>query len=188
MCFVVFVLGVTAAGCGSEDRPTSGATVEPSGATTKTGGENAETGVPPHGATGARDDKNAGGARSGTGRGEDARRLPISGPVALERMAKHCPASFGAPTCEALVEAAGKPRDSSHEVEDTGDCTDVLTKAECEAVQAAQSQAAEAPDSVLMSGSEFRKCLKNLTPRCEKLLGPILERQREFEESQEAGG
>jgi len=101
-------------------------------------------------------------------------------------MAKHCPATFEAATCEALIEVARKSRDGSHEVEATGDCTEVLTKAECEAVQAVQSQAAEAPDSVLMSGIEFKECLKNPTPRCEKLLGPILKRQRQFEESQEA--
>jgi hypothetical protein len=102
-------------------------------------------------------------------------------------MAKHCPATFEVATCEALIEATEKPGDGSHEVDETGDCTEVLTKAECEAVYAMQDQAAEAPDSVLMSGSEFKECLKNPTPRCEKLLGPILERQRQFEESQEAG-
>ncbi len=194
MCFVVLVLGVTAAGCGSEDRPTSGATVEPSGAATKargenieTGGENAETGVPQHGATRTRDDQDAGGVRSGTGRGDEARGLPSGGPATLERMARHCPASL-APTCEALIKAAVKPRDGSHEALETGDCTKILTKAECEAIDAARKQAAEAPDSTLMSGAEFKQCLENPTPRCEKLLGPILARQREFEESQESGG
>lgn len=195
VCFVIFVLGVAVAGCGSGDGPTAGPTTETGGAATKTGGEHVETagektetGVAQHGATGVRDDQNVGGARSGTGRGDDAGRLPTSGPVALERMAKHCPTSFGESTCRALVEAAGKPRDGSHEVVKTGDCTEVLTKADCEAIYAVRDQVAEAPDSVLMSGAEFKECLKNLTPRCEKLLGPILERQRQFEESQEAGG
>ncbi len=183
-------MGVAAAGCGSEDGSTSGAPAEPPGATAEAGGaiaeaplataeaggENADKSLPQRGADRARDGQDADRVRSGTGGGDGARGLPSGGPVTAEGMAKHCPATFEQSTCEALVEAAGKPRDGSHAVDATGDCTEVLTKADCEAAYAVRDRAAEAPDSILMSGTEFRECLENPTPRCEELLGPILRR------------
>jgi len=171
----------------------SGTTAEPSGVAAKTEsgdmgtrGGGPKTGVPQHGVTRARSDQDADdGARSGPGGGGEARALPSGAPVNPKRMAKHCPATLEAATCEALTKAAEKSRDGSHEAVATGDCTEVLTKAECEAIYAVRDQAAEAPDSILMSGAEFRECLQNLTPRCEKLLGPLLTRRRQFEESQQ---
>jgi len=111
------------------------------------------------------------------GDGAGARGLPSGGPVDPKRTAKHCPATLEAATCEALTDAAEKPTGGSHAALETDECTEVLTEAECEAIYAVRDQAAaETPNSSLMSGTVFKECLKNLTPRCEELLGPILTR------------
>ena len=167
------------------------APTEPSGATAKTGSANVETGgegseadVRQRDATRARNDQGAG-ARGAAGRGDQASRQVSGGPVAAGKMAKHCPTTIGRPTCEALAEAAGKPREGGHEAVETGACTEVLEKADCEAIDALRERAEEAPDPGLISSAEFKACLEDPTPRCKRLLGPILKREQE---SREAGG
>jgi hypothetical protein len=182
------VLGVAAAGCGSADQPESSVAVQPSDATAKAesgkvgqaGGEGDEPGIPGRETTGARGDRGA--ERVRRAGGEATGGSPSDVPLAAEGMPKRCSATFEKSTCEALAEAVEKHKDDSHDAIETGDCTEVLTEAECEAAYAARNQAAEAPDTVLMSGAQFRECLENPTPRCAELLGPILKGQRQSQE------
>jgi len=186
VCLVVLVLGVVAAGCGSEGQSPAGDTADNAGKTAHSAGTTVdiEAEAAQHG-TGTGGNRTADEARGTIRRGERDEGPRNGSSVASEQAARHCPVNFEAATCEALIKAARKqPEAGAYEAVVTGDCTEVLTKPECEAVRAAQKQAAEAPDSILMSGAEFKECLKNPTPRCEELLGPLLERQREFEESQ----
>lgn len=184
MCSVVLVLCVIAVGCGSADQSPPSETAHRSGATAEADatGDTADKAAAQHGANGSRGNRDADGARDAT-RGGVRDEVPRKGvDVASGQVGKHCPGNLAAATCEALARGAGKPPSGTHEALVTDSCAEVLTKAECEAVRAMRKQAADAPDSVLMSGAEFKECLENPTPRCEELLGPLLERKRESEE------
>lgn len=93
-----------------------------------------------------------------------------------------CPPAFTREECKARIEAEAD-RSPSHPVTEPQDCLEVMSRAQCEEILAAQRGAeAEAGPSI-----DPETCLQEYTREyCEAQLGPHYEQQRAA--SQEAGG
>jgi len=188
---VASILFVAAFGCGSSDDSTGTEAPAPDvarGASGDAGAAQADAGGKPKGGG-----KAAGGATGSDGarsKGADDSASPpnvgrpnrnqgqdASGRSrAIRRAAaKHCPDGIDIPRCEALVEDYAQSEDTpSYEILTPRDCAKALSKEDCEAIYEAQKQAAEAAAPAV----EYEKCVRNPTPRCEAILGPVLEQQQ----------
>jgi hypothetical protein len=101
---------------------------------------------------------------------------PASGDDAASRRraARACPGGLTISQCEALVEEIKQAKHSgSPSVQRPRDCLEVMSRAECEAMLAAQQAAAQQEGSPI----NLEECLQHPTPRCRAVLEPVLEAQ-----------
>jgi hypothetical protein len=118
------------------------------------------------------------GASNSTDAQQTAKPTPAHRRALGRRAAKDCPAGLSAEQCGALVEAYGAARGANPTtLNGPGDCRQVMSQADCEAMLTAQKEAAEAAGTPL----SVEECIQNPTPRCEETLRPM------FEEQQAAG-
>jgi hypothetical protein len=149
-------------------------------------GEEQEKKGRPSGAPADRDGGQPGrGNKSGkAGQGQAAD--PNSGETATARREKverklkeQCPPDADMASCEALVQGflAAKGKSTGSAVDEPGDCTQAMSKGECEKTLKAQ-KASEGNYSV-----DVEECLADPTPRCEEVLRPLFEQQQTAEAS-----
>jgi hypothetical protein len=184
--------GILIAGCGSGDETTA-ATERTSAKAERNSGEGQEMkggpGRPPTDRDGGQPGK---GDKSGNEAAHGQVADPASGETAgdddlraarrdkVERkLEEQCPPDADAASCEALVEGflGAKGKSTGSEVDEPGDCTQAMSREECEKTLEAQ-KASEGNYSV-----DVEKCLANPTPRCEEVLRPFFEQQQAAEAS-----
>jgi hypothetical protein len=194
---LVSMLGAGAIGCGSGQHSDTreGAGRESSGEGTSTGTPGAVAEAPPAAAGDKSSPRQSGSERRTSGESrehsQDGGReaaSDASGTAAAKRRAlgrkaaEDCPSGIDAAQCGMLVEASAKEGESDpHALNEPRNCAEAMSQSNCESMLAAQKAAAErsaAPVSV-------DECVRNPTPRCEAMLGPMFEEQRAA--SQEAG-
>jgi hypothetical protein len=176
---------IGAAGCGSGqgDAGSSSGRESPSTAAGGTEAKGASAAPSRHeeaGETGG-GQANATGGEPGGGRsgGSGDARVRADRLRALGRKAaKGCPAGVSAVQCGMLVEAfAHRKQAQPHPVNAASDCLKAMSRATCEALLRAQSAAAEESGSPV----NVDACMRDPTPRCEEVLGRMLEEQRASE-------
>jgi hypothetical protein len=161
-------------GCGSDDE---GVSKGEAGSPAKTATSGTVPGEPrtgpvaegkrPAQGTAAREKAEGGvGPGAGPGDGDDARRL-----------AKICPRGLTRAECRSVVKQLAKAS-PSHRMNEPRDCLEVMSRDECEALARALADARTGSVNV-------EECVRNPTPHCEEVLGPVLEAQ--YAASQEAG-
>lgn len=101
--------------------------------------------------------------------------------AAIERVAaKQCPKGIDLAQCEALAKDAEQTKNApSYTVTTPEDCLKTMSRGECEALYAAQKQAAEANGASV----DVQACLRNPTPECEAVVRPFAEQQQAAEEA-----
>ncbi|HEX5713706.1 MAG TPA: hypothetical protein VFX85_10370 [Solirubrobacterales bacterium] len=124
--------------------------------------------------------RGAGKKPAGGGNGAADTPSARGGAATVRAAAEHCPPGLDLASCETLVKGAKQSEGSpSYPVTAPDDCLKAMSREECEALYAAQKQAASA-NGVSVGVEE---CLARPTPECEAVLRPIFERQREAEEA-----
>jgi hypothetical protein len=88
--------------------------------------------------------------------------------------ARNCPAGVTVAQCESLAEeVAEKDGSSAPPMEKPNDCLEVMSRAQCEALLAAQQAAAESGNKPV----NIERCLEDPTPRCREVLESMAEDQ-----------
>jgi hypothetical protein len=185
--------GILAAGCGSGDETTSATERTSAEAAAPDSGEKQEKKGRPSRAPADRDGgrpgkSNKSGKEAGHGQAADPGSVETPGDGGsmsarrekVERKLKEqCPPDADAASCEALVEGflAAKGESTGRAVDEPGDCTQAMSKEECEKTLKAQ-KASEGNYSV-----DVEECLADPTPRCEEVLRPLFEQQQAAEAS-----
>jgi hypothetical protein len=89
-------------------------------------------------------------------------------------LAEACPKGMSEKGCQAYVEGSNAASTTkSTPVSDPGDCTEVMSKSECEELLEQQKAAAQDSGSV-----NVEECLAHPTRHCEEVLREDLERQQ----------
>lgn len=202
ICSIVaalFALGVLGCGCGGggDAATTTAASPATTSTTPARDGGDARP-VDSAGADGAtpggepredRSRRNSGADKGGGGKGPEREAAPAreeGGDEAaavppgqrqgvVRRAQAACPKGLAAGVCRQTAEkyAAADPGPADP-ASAPGECTNVMSRPECEALLTAQQAAAEAGGESI----NVEKCLREPTPRCEAVLGPVLEQQQ----------
>ena len=141
-----------------------------------------QTALPDETTSGARPAENPGTARtqdaernrspegtSGQGgdEAETERQAGVEGQVTGHELAKICPRGLKRAECKSVAEDLAEPS-PSHTMEDPRDCLAVMSRDQCEAL-------AEAVTGTSTGSVNVEECVRNPTPHCEEVLGPVLE-------------
>jgi hypothetical protein len=90
------------------------------------------------------------------------------GGIGARKLAKICPRDLSRAECKSVVRDLAEPS-PSHTMDTPRDCLAVMSKEECESM-------AKAVTGTPTGGSvNVEECVKNPTPHCEEVLGPVLE-------------
>lgn len=185
---IVVSLGVGAIGCGSSHDSSAGEkTTSEATSTTEAGtvAEASKGAVADKGNTSRLHDSQQSKAASedpeGSSRQAPQAGDPASGGPVLggrqaigRKAAKYCPSGLDPAQCGALVEGFIKTKGAdSQPMNEPRDCLEVMSRADCEALLAAQKAAVERPDSSV----SVDECRRHPTPRCEAVLGRMFEEQ-----------
>jgi hypothetical protein len=186
----IVALGALLGGCGSGDEATTndgGAAEAARAGSGETSGadKQGESGAGSKGDSKSRGKDEGEGKRGGSpgSHPHAAADEPGSGSARREivkrKLEKSCPPDADKASCEALVEGFidGKGKSKGHGVNGPEDCTQAMSKEECEATLKAQ-KAGEGTYSV-----DVEECLDNPTPRCEEVLRPFFEQQQAAQQS-----
>jgi hypothetical protein len=195
-------LAIAVAGCGSSGDTTS----EKAPGAVVAGSDDSGSSLDPQNRNGANEGGNKGAGESGTGAGDGRAAAQNDSPTGAGRSgggkqgnhghagaqaqapggstervtAKHCPNGVDLAQCEALAKDAEQAKNApSYAVTKPEGCLRTMSQGECEALYAAQKQAAESNGASV----DVQACLKNPTPECEAVVRPLLERQRAAEEA-----
>jgi hypothetical protein len=104
-------------------------------------------------------------AKDGSAAGHGA--TPDEG-VDARKLAKICPRGLSRAECKSVAKDLAEPS-PSRTMDDPRDCLAVMSKEECESL-------AKAVTGAPTGGSvNVEECVKNPTPHCEEVLGPVLE-------------
>lgn len=156
---------VSLAGCGSDDE--GGSEKEATSPAKATPGDNSfGESRKAQGAEGKQSTKGAGApAKDGSAAGHGA--IPDDG-INARKLAKICSQGLARAKCKSVARDLAEPS-PSHTMDSPRDCLAVMSKEECESL-------AKAVTGAPTGGSvNVEECLKNPTPHCEEVLGPVLE-------------
>ena len=88
--------------------------------------------------------------------------------IDARKLAKICPQGLSRAECESVARGLAEPS-PSHAMDGPRDCLAAMSKEECESL-------AKAVTGAPTGGSvNVEECVKNPTPHCEEVLGPVLE-------------
>jgi hypothetical protein len=186
LCLLVFLaaFAVAIGGCGSDEEP-----AKPGGSSgdeVATGGGDEDTSPAAGGGTGeverstsakAGDEKEQHGNRSSKerrprGPAPDAGSRSSSRGREAARVAEACPDNLSRAECAATARSLARD-DPSRPIDEASDCLEIMSRAQCEELARAANEARRtAAGSV-----DPEECVRNPTPHCEKVLGPVLEAQ-----------
>jgi len=190
LAIVAALVALAASGCGSGSDSTTvsgGTTGSTSGSGSESTAGGKESSTPGSGSkkTAGADAKPAGGGSAGKADGKTADSTPEKRHAAkVERkLKKACPKGMDKNTCRAYIESSLEAEKGTNSTRVSGphDCTQTMSRSQCEELLQQQQQAATEEGSSV----NVQQCMAHPTPHCEEVLREEIERQQA---AQQAGG
>ena len=184
------LVALAAYGCGSGGDSTTvsgGATGSTSGSSSESTAGGKESSSPGGGSkkTAGADAKTADGGSPGKLDGKTAESTPEKGHAARvkRKLKKACPKGMDENTCRAYIESSLEAEKGTNSTTVSGphDCTQAMSRSQCEELLQQQKQAAAEEGSSV----NVQQCMAHPTPHCEEVLREEIERQQA---AQQAGG